>query len=275
MPIFVHQSFAAYLPTATTDFETYTQLPDDIHCLMSLGGDGTLLDSVRLAGCSGTPVLGINTGRLGFLSSVPLSDADKAVDALLNNNYRLEERTLLEVSGDFLPAGDSPYALNDIGIQRHHPSMIAIRVTINQEALPDYWADGLLLATPTGSTAYSMSAGGPIVAPDSQSIIITPIASHNLNIRPLVIADNAEVGVQVFTRKGAAVISLDNRIYDVPSGTEIQVRKANFTAKIIKLHRSSFFSALHEKLSWGIDKRNIAPLNFLLNSSSNNNVKSN
>jgi len=254
--VYVHKSFADCLPDTTVPYDTFTKLPDNIYCLMSLGGDGTLLDSVCLAGNSDTPVLGINTGRLGFLSSVPLSDAGNAVDALLNNDYRIEERLLLHVSGKFLPNDDSPYTLNDVGIQRHYPSMISLRLTINKETLPDYWADGLLVATPTGSTAYSMSAGGPIVSPDSQSILITPIASHNLNIRPLVIADDSEVDVQVITRKGGAVISLDTRMYEAPSGTVVHIRKADFKAKIIRLHQSSFFTTLHEKLLWGSDKRN-------------------
>jgi NAD+ kinase len=143
-----------------------------------------------------------------------------------------------------------------VGVQHFHPSLVTVRVTVNEEALPDYWADGLLVATPTGSTAYSMSAGGPIVAPDSQSLIITPIASHNLNMRPLVIADSARIKLQIITRRGVAIISIDNRVYEVPSGTGIELEKAAYTAKIIRLRESSFFNTLCEKLSWGYDKRN-------------------
>jgi NAD+ kinase len=254
--VFVHRSFAACLPAGAAHYEIFTGLPAGVHCLISLGGDGTFLESVGLACYSHTPVFGINTGRLGFLSTVPLSDAEEAIDALLHNDYRMEERTLLKASGDFLPAGDSPYALNDVGVQHFHPSLVTVRVTINGEALPDYWADGLLVATPTGSTAYSMSAGGPIVAPDSRSLIITPIASHNLNMRPLVVADSAVIKLQVFSRKDVAVISIDNRTYEAPSGTGVQLEKASYTAKIVRLHKSSFFSTLCEKLSWGYDKRN-------------------
>jgi NAD+ kinase len=254
--VLVHRSLTACLPADAAPYEIYAELPADVHCLISLGGDGTFLESVCLACYSHTPVFGINTGRLGFLSTVPLSHAEKAVNALLHRDYRIEERSLLKVSGQFLPASDSPYALNDVGIQRLHLSLVTVRVTVNGEKLPDYWADGLLVATPTGSTAYSMSAGGPIVAPDSQSFIITPIASHNLNMRPLVIADSAHIKLQVVSRKGVAVISIDNRIYEVPSETEIELEKAAYTAKIIRLHESSFFGTLCEKLSWGYDKRN-------------------
>ncbi|MDR3184070.1 MAG: NAD(+)/NADH kinase [Prevotellaceae bacterium] len=254
--VLVHRSFAAYLPAGAARYDTFTELPAGIHCLISLGGDGTFLESVGIACYSHTPVFGINAGRLGFLSTVPLSNAGEAVNALLHHDYRIEERTLLKVSGEFLPPGDSPYALNDVGVQRLQLALVTVRVTINGEALPDYWADGLLVATPTGSTAYSMSAGGPVAAPDSQSLIITPIASHNLNMRPLVVADSAHIKLQVANRKGAAVVSLDNRTYEVPSGTEIRIEKAPYTAKLIRLHRSSFFGTLCEKLSWGYDKRN-------------------
>jgi NAD+ kinase len=254
--VFVHRSFASYLPAGATRYDIFTELPAGAHCLISLGGDGTFLESIGLACYSHTPVFGINTGRLGFLSTVSLSDSERVVNALLQHDYRIEARTLLKVSGDFLPAGDSPYALNDVGVQHLHPSLIAVRVTVNEEKLPDYWADGLLVATPTGSTAYSMSAGGPIVAPDSQTLLITPMASHNLNMRPLVIADSARIKLQVVSRKGVAVVSIDNRIYEVPSGTEIQLEKAAYAAKIIRLHESSFFGTLCEKLSWGYDKRN-------------------
>ena len=254
--VHVHQSFAAYLPAGGARYDLFTELPAGIHCLISLGGDGTFLESVGLACYSHTPVFGINTGRLGFLSTVPLRHFEKALHALLHHDYRIEARALLKVSGSFLPAGDSPYALNDVGVQHFHPSLVTVRVTVNEEALPDYWADGLLVATPTGSTAYSMSAGGPIVAPDSQSLIITPIASHNLNMRPLVIADSARIKLQIITRRGVAIISIDNRVYEVPSGTGIELEKAAYTAKIIRLRESSFFNTLCEKLSWGYDKRN-------------------
>jgi NAD+ kinase len=254
---FIHKTFLACLPEFHNTQEEFTALPSGIDCVISLGGDGTFLESVRLVGNSGIPVLGINIGRLGFLSTVPLDKMEDAMDALLQQKYDIEERTLLKASGSFLPSEVSPYALNEIGIQRHYPSVISIRLTINEETLPDYWADGLLIATPTGSTAYSMSVGGPIVVPDSKSFIISPIASHNLNIRPLVISDDAKLNVQAITRKGTAIFSVDNRLHEVDSGAEMHIQKANFTAKTIRLHGNSFFTTLHEKLSWGIDKRNI------------------
>jgi len=237
--------------------ESFEKLPENTDYLISLGGDGTFLESIMLVKNLGIPVLGINTGRLGFLSNVALDDYEKTISYLLQKNYTIEERSLLKVSGDFLPTGDIPYALNEIGIQKRMATiMINVKVSVNDEQLPDYWADGLLVATPTGSTAYSMSVGGPIIVPEVRCLLLSPIASHNLSTRPLVISDQSMIKMQVNTRHSSAVISLDNRLYEVPSGTTISIEKAAFTVKTIRLQESSFFSTLQEKLLWGKDKRN-------------------
>ena len=235
----------------------FSKLPENTDYLLSLGGDGTFLETVLLVTASGIPVLGINTGRLGFLSNTTLDDGENTVNNLLQKNYTIEERSLLEVSGDFLPKGDIPYALNEIGIQKRlSTEMISIKVCINGEPLPDYWGDGLLVSTPTGSTAYSMSVGGPIMVPEAHCLLLSPIASHNLSTRPLVIDDHARITMQVNTRHSAALITIDNRIYEVASGTVVNIEKTNFTVKTIRLPGSSFFSTLQEKLLWRNDKRN-------------------
>jgi NAD+ kinase len=236
--------------------ESFAKLPKNADYLISLGGDGTFLESVLLVEQLGIPVLGINTGRLGFLSNIALEDPEKTITSLLQKKYTIEERSLLKVSGNFLPAGDIPYALNEIGIQKHLPAIITIKVSIDGEHLPDYWADGLLVSTPTGSTAYSMSVGGPIMAPEARCLLLSPIASHNLSTRPLIVNDQSKIKMQVNTRNNTAIIRLDNRIYEVASGTAISIEKAAFTVKTVRLHGSSFFSTLQEKLLWGNDKRN-------------------
>ncbi len=236
--------------------ERFTTLPKNTDFLISLGGDGTFLESVLLVTDMEVPVIGINTGRLGFLASNTLSESEKIVKALLTKNYHLEERTLLQVSGNFFPKGDTPYALNEIGIQKQNPTMISVKVNVNGEQLPDYWADGVLLSTPTGSTAYAMSVGGPLVMPGTPCFLLSPIASHNLSIRPLVMNDTSRITMQVSTRSGPAILSLDNRTYEIASGSTFSIEKAPFSVKIVRLPGNSFFSALNEKLLWGSDKRN-------------------
>ena len=236
---------------------SFTKLPENTDYLLSIGGDGTFLETVLLVEASGIPVLGINTGRLGFLSNITLDDCEKTVTNLLQNNYTIEERSLLKISGDFLPPDDIPYALNEVGIQKRlSTEMISIKACINGEPLPDYWADGLLVSTPTGSTAYSMSVGGPIITPETRCLLLSPIASHNLSTRPLIIDDQATINIRVNTRHSAAVITLDNRLYEVASGTAITIEKTAFTVKTIRFSASSFFTILQEKLLWGNDKRN-------------------
>ncbi|MDR0694270.1 MAG: NAD kinase [Prevotellaceae bacterium] len=251
---FLHRAYGITIPEA----DTFDRLPPDgTDCLVSIGGDGTLLGSLQHVRDSGIPVIGINRGRLGFLSAASLDAFPQALDAILEKKYTIENRTLLEVKGAILPATVYPYALNEIGIQRHSPAMIGVHVQLNGEKLPVYWSDGLLVATPTGSTAYSMSVGGPIVMPPSKSFIISPIAPHNLNVRSLVISDDTLLDITVETRDSNAFLTIDNQLIEINSGAQFTVCKAGFTLRIIRLHGSNFFDTMREKLSWGKDNRNM------------------
>ena len=236
---------------------TFDSLPPaGTACLISIGGDGTLLGSLQHVRDSGIPVIGINHGRLGFLSAASLEAFPQALDAILEKKYAIENRTLLEVKGAILPGTVYPYALNEIGIQRHSPAMIGVHVQLDGEKLPVYWSDGLLVATPTGSTAYSMSVGGPIVVPQSGSFIISPIAPHNLNVRSLVISDETLLDIMVETRDSNAFLTIDNQLIEINSGARFTVCKAGFALRLIRLHGSNFFDTLRKKLSWGRDNRN-------------------
>ncbi len=237
---------------------TFEQLPPaGTDCLISIGGDGTFLGSLQHVRHSGIPVVGINDGRLGFLSAASLDLLPETIDALLTKNYTIEERTLLHVESDILQGHHAyPYALNEVAVQRHSPAMIGVHVRLNDDTLPAYWADGLLVATPTGSTAYSMSVGGPIVVPQSKSLIISPIAPHNLNVRSLVVSDDTTLSITVEARESNVFLTIDNQLIEIPSGTGLTIRKATFPLRVIRLHNSNFFDTISEKLSWGKDNRN-------------------
>lgn len=244
-------------PAGGTEFYGAEDLPEDVDIVISLGGDGTFLSSLTVAGDSGIPVAGINFGRLGFLTSAGSGDAGRSiVDRMIDGDYTVERRTLLEVSCPGLPDGLYPYALNEITLQRSGPFMIGIEVSIDGMHIPTYWADGLLIATPTGSTAYSLSVGGPVVAPGSSVFIVTPIAPHNLNVRPLIVPDTSEVEVIIRSGGHGTVISADNRSADVGENSRTIVRKAPFTLPCVSLGKDGFFEALNEKLLWGEDRRN-------------------
>jgi NAD+ kinase len=250
---FLQEAYGMDIPGAVT----FDRLPPaGTACLVSIGGDGTLLGSLQHVRDSGIPVIGINRGRLGFLSAASFEAFPQALDALLGEKYTIENRTLLEVKCAVLPGTLYPYALNEIGIQRHSPAMIGVHVQVDGEKLPVYWSDGLLVATPTGSTAYSMSVGGPIVVPQSKNFIISPIAPHNLNVRSLVISDEALLDITVETRDSNAFLTIDNQLIEINSGARLSVSKAGFTLRVIRLEGSNFFDTMREKLSWGRDGRN-------------------
>lgn len=232
-------------------------VPEDVDIFLSLGGDGTFLNSLTMVRDSGIPVAGINFGRLGFLTSAGSGDSGCAVlDRMLEGSYSVEKRALLEVSYGGFPEGFYPYALNEVAIQRGDPNMIGIEVRIDGMSIPTYWADGLLIATATGSTAYSLSFGGPVAVPDSSVFIVTPMAPHNLNVRPLIVPDTSEIEVVLRTGGRRALLSADNRSVDVDGDRVIRVRKAGFALSCVSFGRDSFFQALHEKLLWGEDRRN-------------------
>lgn len=233
------------------------EVPDeDLDVLLSVGGDGTFLTSASLAADRGIPVMGVNLGRLGFLSE---NRPEDALTALLSGDYTIENRTMLKadiVTGN--PDIDSwPYALNEMSVRRNGAAMLGVDVEVDGVKLPTYWADGLVVSTSSGSTAYSLSVGGPIVLPESKVLIISPIAPHNLNVRPLVIPDSSRISLVMHSRDGGYEFSSDNRTCAVSEDVSIMMTVAQFSLKRVRLNRSNFINALVEKLFWGEDVRNI------------------
>lgn len=219
--------------------------------LLSLGGDGTFLSAARLAGDSGIPVLGVNFGRLGFLSGY---SPDEVVDALLSGEYSIEDRALLETS---VPGVDHRgISFNEVAVHRNGAAMLGVDVTIDGEPLPTCWADGFLVATSSGSTAYSLSVGGPICMPDADVLILAPIAPHNLNIRPVVVPLASKIGLSLRSRNDTVMLTMDNENMLLPSSTHISVSVAQFSLKCVRLGKSNFIQALRNKLFWGEDVRN-------------------
>ena len=261
--LYVYQPFYNYLVTekkfkiTTCGFFTCNaDLPKDIDFLISIGGDGTFLETITLVHDSDIPIVGFNSGRLGFLANISSTEMDVALDNLLSKNYAIEKRSILRVSATNQIFGDFPCALNECTIQKTSSSLLTIHVKINGEFLTSYWADGLIIATPTGSTAYSLSVGGPIVTPESQNFIITPIAAHNLNVRPLIIPDSAVLKLSVEGRTNNFLTTIDSRSEIIGIENEIIISKASFSINMIKLPHINFYSTLSNKLMWGADKRN-------------------
>lgn len=222
--------------------------------LLSVGGDGTFLSAAGFAAPAGIPVMGVNMGRLGFLSE---SDPEDVAALIAKGEYHIEERSVLEVGVKGSSSDYYPYAVNEIAVHSIGTTMIGIDVTVDGEPLPTYWADGLLVATPTGSTAYSLSVGGPICMPGSKVLVITPIAPHNLNLRPLVIPDSSRVEISVQSRDRQLVLSMDNRSMELPADASVSVAVAQFSLKRVRPVKSNFIGALKSKLFWGEDVRNL------------------
>ncbi len=238
-------------------FNGAKDLDDSIDCIISLGGDGTLLDTVTLVQDKGIPVLGINYGRLGFLANIGREDLKSAISALAERTYVSEKRTLIHLDANIPVFNNVPYALNEFTLQKKDSSsMIKIHTYLNGEFLNTYWADGLIVATPTGSTGYSLSCNGPIVFPESGSFVITPVAPHNLNIRPIVVPDDNIISFEVEGRTDSFICTLDSRRMVVPKEVQLAVRKENFEINLIRLNENNFLQTLRNKLSWGLDKRN-------------------
>ncbi len=225
--------------------------------LVSIGGDGTLLESLPFVVDAGVPILGINTGKLGFLSQVHKEDIEPAIKALKEKNFTIHTRSLLHLKTEGNVFGNNNYALNEVCVQRKDTStMVTIHAYINGELLNSYWADGLIIATPTGSTAYSLSCSGPILLPEDSSFIITPIAPHNLNVRPVVIPDSCEITLKVEGRNPTYLVSLDSRSVPMENKKELTIYKESFGVKLIQLPDYSFAKTLRSKLNWGKDLRN-------------------
>lgn len=237
-------------------FTDHHSLPKEIDFLFSLGGDGTFLETVTLVRDTGIPVLGVNIGRLGFLSYISQETMAESLESLFSGKFDIEERMMLKVEVPGKELEELDVALNEVRIYKSSGSLITIHVKANEEFLSAYWADGLLLSTPTGSTGYNLSVGGPIVVPESNSIIISPIAPHNLTVRPLVLPDSAVLELSVDTRDPEFQLALDSRTLDLEVSSTVTVRRAPYTLKMIRIENISFYSTLRNKLMWGADKRN-------------------
>ncbi|WP_221394876.1 NAD kinase [Dyadobacter sp. NIV53] len=228
----------------------------DARLVVSMGGDGTLLETISHVGSRQIPTIGINVGRLGFLATVSPERISDMITALDNGQFRVDERTLVQIDNIDLFDGLN-FGLNDFTITKTDTSsMITVHTYLNDEFLNSYWADGLIISTPTGSTGYSLSCGGPVLVPHSQNFIVTPISPHNLNVRPLVVEDTAVIRLEVKSRSNNFLVSLDARSRVVDENTQLTIRKANFRARLIKMFDDSFLNTLRSKLSWGLDMRN-------------------
>src|SRR5687768_5013143 len=255
---FFNQFYSAInISNKYSTFNCADDLDEDIDCIISLGGDGTLLDTVTFVQDKGIPVLGINYGRLGFLASIGKDELHTAVNALVNRTYVLDKRTLLHLDANMPLFGEVPYALNEISIHKRDTApMIKIHTYLNGEFLNTYWADGLIVATPTGSTGYSLSCNGPIVFPDAGSFLITPVAPHNLNVRSILVPDDNVISFEVESRTDQIICALDSRREIVSKNVQLAVKKESFLLNLVRLTENNFLQTLQTKLTWGLDKRN-------------------
>lgn len=233
--------------------------PDEltnVDLVISMGGDGTFLKAACMVGEREIPILGINKGRLGFLADVLPSEIEDVLEHVLRRDYMIENHTVIKLEADGECVDCCPFALNDIAVlKRDTASMISIKAYVNGEFLVNYQADGLIIATPTGSTAYSLSNGGPIIVPQSGSLCITPVAPHSLNIRPIVINDTSVIELEVCSRSHNFLVAIDGRSMKLTEGTRLTIRKAGYMVKLVKLKNQRYFSTLHRKLMWGADSR--------------------
>jgi NAD+ kinase len=224
---------------------------------LSIGGDGTLLDSVTYIGSYETPILGINIGRLGFLATINQEEAEDALDKVLRKDYTLDKRAVLRLESSKKLFGKINFALNDFTlVKKDSSSMITVHTYIDGELLNSYWADGIIVSTPTGSTGYALSCGGPLVFPRSGNFVITPVSPHNLTVRPIVVSDNSEISFKVEGRSKKFVVTLDSRIAVVDSSVKLRIMKENFKVNLILLEGQHYFKTLRQKLNWGLDIRN-------------------
>ncbi len=242
-----------------SSFKTFETLDTSFDLLVSVGGDGTILRAITFVQDLGIPIIGINTGRLGFLATIQVDGIENAIQDIIDGKYRISERSLLSI--ETTPENDTitslNFALNEVAVSRKNTtSMITVETHLDGEYLTSYWSDGLIVSTPTGSTGYSLSCGGPVITPGTNSFVLTPIAPHNLSARPLVIPDTTEIQLKVNGREEQHLVSLDSRIATLDNGTLIKIKKASFKIKMIDLLNESFLITLRKKLLWGEDKRN-------------------
>ena len=234
------------------NFNKVEKLSKEYDFVISIGGDGTILRSANEIGELSIPIIGLNKGRLGFLANSPIEIIDSIIDKIKNSNYRISERTIIQVEFE----GKTKNALNEISISRKNTtSLITIDTKLNDQYLNTYWADGLIISTPTGSTGYSLSCGGPIIMPDSKNLVLTPIAPHNLNARPLVISDNKQIEISINGRENEYFVSADSQIFSVNIDSKINISKAPYFLKMVEFEDDSYINTLREKLMWGKDRR--------------------
>lgn len=260
----INRDFARLITEKTGRAFGESQLYDDSvkvdprqDIMVSYGGDGTFLDCVRLLDHQPVPVVGINSGRLGFLANVTKQGIARAFADLKSGNYETTARTMIRIEGEFLQNPRFPYAFNEVSVQRNGPNMISTEVYVNDEMIATYWGDGILVSTPSGSTAYSLSVGGPVVSPDCRCILISPIASHNLTMRPVVIPDDSSIRLKVASRERDFSISIDNQYYKAYNGASFKVTKAEKSIFLVRFQNISFYDTLRNKMMWGIDSRDL------------------
>lgn len=263
--IFIEEDFQKIIEahegidTVVSSMDTFKALDNSYDLFFSIGGDGTILKSITYVRDLGIPIVGINTGRLGFLATIPKEEVSIYISKILKRAYTISERTLLTISTK--PAHKKltnlNFALNEVSVNRKNTtSMIKVETHIDGEHLTSYWSDGLIVATPTGSTGYSLSCGGPVIEPTTKSFVITPIAPHNLNARPFVVPDSYEIKLNVTGREDSFLLSLDSRTVTIDNETKIAIKKAPFTIKMVQMDEDSFIKTLRKKLFWGEDRRN-------------------
>jgi NAD+ kinase len=256
-PFFEKIKSSLQLPSGYSVFKDSTELDESVDFLISLGGDGTLLDTVTLVRDKNIPVLGINFGRLGFLASLGREELHSAVQSLLKRTMIIDKRSLIHLDASKPLFGEVPYGLNEFAIHKTDTStMIKIHTYLNGEFLNTYWADGLIVSTPTGSTGYSLSCNGPVIFPESSSFVITPVAPHNLNVRPIVVPDNNIISFEIEGRSDHFICALDSRKEIVEKNVQLAVRREEFTLSLVRLNENNFLQTLRNKLSWGLDTRN-------------------
>jgi len=261
--LLIYKEFADFLMTQEGilegEHEVFTDRvfqKGEMDFLFSIGGDGTFLKTLELVRDSGIPVIGINTGRLGFLANISRDEISKSLDELFAGNYTIEERSLIRLTMKKGYLEGFNIALNEITVHKKEMGMISIIAELDGEYLNTYWADGLIISTPTGSTAYSMSVGGPIILPEAGNFIISPISPHNLTVRPIVVPENKKIHLSVKSRSGQFLIALDSRSFPVNSDNELLIDLAPYKLKLLKFKNNSFYNTLRNKLMWGMDKRN-------------------
>ncbi len=262
----INREFAALIAERTgiviptgKQYASFEEADCDAGLAVSYGGDGTFLDCVKLVGMHSMPVLGINSGRLGFLANVPKECIGQAFADIREGRFSVERRALLEASGDFPVVPEHPYAFNEFSIQRGGTGMISVETSVNHEQVATYWGDGVLLSTPAGSTAYSLSVGGPIVAPGCSCFVLSPIASHNLTMRPMVLPDDSVVTFRVSTRDNKAFVAMDNTSYELAGSATFRLSKAKNPVFLARLQNISFYDTLRNKMMWGFDRRDEKP----------------